>query len=885
MNDQRSPRATHDRGEDAAWRSHCLPLERSQARLIAVLATLLVPAWIPFDFLLEPGLAPQFLVYRLVDVAVGVAVLLRLRTAATLTEVRALAMGKLVVTGGVIALMVPQIGATYWLYLLGFSLVFWGAAVALSMPVVVVAAGLGSVIVTAGAAIALHPDRRSFEEVVGGAFYIVSAYVVCLAQVFLRRRLERRAFRATHELAAATRKVLAHEDAKTRFFANVSHELRTPLALILGPAERLAAAPDLSPDRRAELDVVVRNARTLLQQVNNLLDVARLEAKEAALTPARTDVARVVRVAAAHFEALAVERDVALTVDAPTELHAVVDRDKLARVLLNLLSNAFKLTPSGGRVRCALRAAGDGFAIEVADSGPGVPEAQRDVVFDRFRQLDGGTTRRFGGSGLGLAIVKDFVELHGGRVHVADAPEGGALFVVELPVRAAGDATAAAEGAHDVVVDEEAAAQVLAELRAPATPPPDDEKGDGPLVLVVEDNPEMNRFVRERLAPEHRTAAASDGRAGLDKARALQPDLVVTDVMMPGMGGDELVRALRADPATADVPVLVLTAKADDPLRVRMLEDGAQDYVMKPFSAAELRARVRNLVAAKRARDVLRAELDVKGDSLESMAKQLARRGRDLQTALAEAMVARDHAEQATRIKTRFLELVSHELRTPLTTLQLQLDRMERGRGEPLTPSVQARVARMSRSAQRLLRMVESLLEQARIQSGRLDVDVAAFDLAAAAREAVDEVAPLAEEKGLRVELVDDAVALPPLASDERLVRLVVLNLLGNAVKFTQRGHVRVHLRVEDGAHVVVVEDTGPGIAQHELQRIFEPFERSDAARDAQVPGVGLGLALVQEMIGALGGRIDVESVVGEGSRFSVRLPSLAASATASLPR
>ena len=859
--------------EDAAWAAHTLPLERAQARLVALLATLLVPAWIPFDFILEPTLAREFLVYRALDVALGVVILLRLRRAGALREVRVLAMAKLVATGGVIALMLPQVTTHYWPYVLGFSLVIWGAAVVLSFPVRAVAVGLALVIAAPAVALLLYPELRTLEELVGGGFYVVSAYIICLSQILLRRRLERRAFLTGHRLAEASRKVIENEEQKSRFFANVSHELRTPLALILGPAERAAADQTLSPERRQDVDVVVRNARTLLRHVNNLLEVARLDAKETTLSLARVDVARLVRTTAAHFDAIAAERGLAFTVDAAEEAFADVDPDKLARVLLNLLSNAFKFTPDGGRVRCALRSDAERVTLTVADSGPGIKPADRDVVFDRFRQLDGGTTRRFGGTGLGLSIVKELVALHGGDVHVEDADEGGAAFVCRLPTRAKA-------GARVRVVDEGAAALVAddvlvqgaADVVAPVGMAPDDAQGDAPLVLVVEDNVDMNAFVRRSLGAGFRTVAALDGRAGLDKALAERPDLVVTDVMMPVMSGDDLVRELRRRPELDDVPILVLTAKADDPLRVQLLQQGAQDYVMKPFSPDELRVRAENLVGIKRARDALQSEVATKGQSLELLAKENARRRRELATALDAAWVARAQAEEASRVKSRFLELVSHELRTPLTTLQLQLERLERARREPLPPGAQGQVARISRAMNRLGRLVESLLEHARIQSGRLVTQVEAFDLRALAHEVEDELSALAQEKGLALEVVDGDEA-PPLVSDPRIVRLIVLNLVGNAIKFTERGHVRIRLSYDDHVHLVAVEDTGPGIPAQERQRILEPFERTDEARARQVPGVGLGLALVKDMVGALGGEIVVDSTERVGSCFTVRLP------------
>ena len=404
---------------------------------------------------------------------------------------------------------------------------------------------------------------------------------------------------------------------KNSMFANVSHELRTPLTLILGHTRRLLAAPEVADAARESLQVIERNARVLHHHVDDLLQVSRFEARKAKPEYADTDLARLLRLVAGSFETVADERNIALAIEAREELWAQVDPQMFQGIVTNLLSNAFKFTPSRGRVRVSLRLAGDErIVVEVGDSGPGIPVERRDAVFERFRQLDEGSRRRFGGTGLGLPIVRELVSLHGGSVGIGSAPEGGALFTVELPERAPPGVPVrprAAAVAPSISRDE--AEQVIEELRVrhavagPVTGP-----ADGALVLVVEDNPEMNRFIVESLTDQHRVATAFDGKEGLARAVALKPDLVLTDIMMPEMSGDELVDAIRARPELASVPIIVLSARADDAIRVHLLREGAQDYLTKPFSVEELRARVANLVARKRAEELVRqAEAKYRG--------------------------------------------------------------------------------------------------------------------------------------------------------------------------------------------------------------------------------------------------------------------------------
>jgi DNA-binding response OmpR family regulator len=320
---------------------------------------------------------------------------------------------------------------------------------------------------------------------------------------------------------------------------------------------------------------------------------------------AEVDLAELVRLVGAHFESLAADRAIAYAMLAGDRLPAQIDPAKVQRVLINLLSNAFKFTPAGGTIRVQLRGEGERAraVVEVADSGPGVAARDREVVFDRFRQVQGGVTRRFGGTGLGLSIARDLVRLHGGTIVVSEAAEGGALFTVQLPLRAPAGASVRPEAAVS-------APRLDVRLDAPVEPAtgggPDPDGGPGaPLVLVIEDNRDMNRLVRDCFSGHYRVEAAFDGEDGLARARALRPDLIVSDVMMPGMSGDELVRAVRGDPDLQAVPIIVLSARADDAARVRLLREGADDYVYKPFSAEELRARAATLVRARLVEDRL----------------------------------------------------------------------------------------------------------------------------------------------------------------------------------------------------------------------------------------------------------------------------------------
>jgi PAS domain S-box-containing protein len=428
-------------------------------------------------------------------------------------------------------------------------------------------------------------------------------------EIYLRaqevQEANRRFELANVELAQLYEKTKELDETKTRFFANISHELRTPLTLILGPVEKLLAESELDPAQGRTLETVGRNARLLLHHVNDLLDVAKLDAGKMDVRYTEVDLGRLVRAMCGHFESLAEDRGIAFHVEAPVTALAETDSEKLQRVLLNLLSNAFKFTPDGGEIVCRLWMDGDQARVSVRDSGPGVPAHLRQLIFEPFRQGEEDATRRFGGTGLGLAIAREFLGLMGGDVSVDEAPGGGALFEMRIPIRAPADAEIIFD-ATPSLSDRDVRQAVESERRtAGKAAAAIAGKADDPLVLVVEDNREMNDFIAEGLMGRFRVARAYDGRQGFEKACEIHPDLILSDMMMPGLSGDQLVDKLRELRTFDHTPIILLTAKADNETRVGLLRRGVQDVLTKPFNGDELLARVANLLDAKRASEVI----------------------------------------------------------------------------------------------------------------------------------------------------------------------------------------------------------------------------------------------------------------------------------------
>jgi signal transduction histidine kinase len=647
---------------------------------------------------------------------------------------------------------------------------------------------------------------------------------------------------------------------KTQFFSNVSHELRTPLTLMLGPLEDALtdSRQPLPSHQHQRIVLVQRGAIRLLKLVNQLLAFSRLEAgrTEARFEP--VDLGQLSRELVGHFESAAHRAGLTLSMDCPPLGEPLwVDREAWERIVFNLLSNAFKFTLEGG-LTVRLRLEGDAGVFSVRDTGTGIPPEALPRLFQRFYRVEGAQGRSFEGSGIGLSLVQELVKLHGGEVGVWSRPGEGSEFTVRIPrghrhlpsERLVSESVSAARDTfQQESVVQEVEGWIPEAPEAGSLPPPSGASPESGArlpaarqgrVLIVDDNASMRAYLKSLLEPHFEVEMAEDGQVALEAMRRRAPDVVVSDVMMPRLGGFGLLRALRGDPALGTTPLILLSARAGEESSVEGLEAGADDYLVKPFSGRELLARVQTQLTMSRMRGEAALQL-----------------GREL--ALKKAVQARDD----------FLSVASHELKTPLTGLKLHLEMLERMLSGSVRAQVAERLASTRKQAQRIGWLVESLLDVSQVASGRLQLHRQRMDVMALVADCLAQHREEFQRAGCTVTFE----ARSPVLAEVDPVRLeqLVRNLLSNAAKYGASQPVEVHVG-EAGAQLRLrVVDHGIGVKPEDRERIFGRFERAVSPR--HFGGFGIGLWVARQIVEAHGGSIEVTDTPGGGATFTVLMP------------
>jgi signal transduction histidine kinase len=588
----------------------------------------------------------------------------------------------------------------------------------------------------------------------------------------------------------------------------------------------------------------------LLKLVNTLLDFSRIEAGRTQASYEPTDLAAYTAELASVFRSAVEKGGLKLVVNCPALPEPVyVDREMWEKIVLNLLSNAFKHTFEG-RITITLGWCDDHVKLTVADTGVGIPSAELPRLFERFHRVKGAKSRTHEGTGIGLALVRELVSLHGGTISVESDERRGSTFTVtikagasHLPADRVGKArelvstatratTYVEEALHWVPNDFEPnevrshAAPVSIVSAPPATPL----RQASPRILLADDNADMRDYVRRLLAERYEVLAVPDGFKALAAAREKHPMLVLTDIMMPGLDGFGLLRELRADPATQNIPVILLSARAGEESAVEGLNAGADDYLTKPFSAQELMARVRTHLALSQVRLEWADKLEQSNKELES-----------------------------------FSYSISHDLRTPLRAIdgfsKALLDEYSAKLDERACHYLQ----RVRTAAQKMSTLINDLLDLSRVSRSALQKE--SIDLTYLARGIVADLQSKAPARKVAIDISEGLSA----TADRRLVTIVLENLLGNAWKYTEKeptAQIAFGRSNDNKEHesVFYVQDNGVGFDMSYANKLFAPFRRLH--HDSEFEGTGIGLATAQRVIARHGGRIWAEAAVRAGATF-----------------
>lgn len=419
-------------------------------------------------------------------------------------------------------------------------------------------------------------------------FVGIVALVVFIILRIRQRRRNREQMRKLEAERQRKEQLAKLNELKSRFFTNISHEFRTPLTLILGQNQQLQAElndANLNP----KFERIDRNARRLLDLVNQVLNLSKLESGSIKLEPKPIDLIPFLKNILFSFESMAEEKGQVLSFQHEIDsLPMLVDPEKLEQVFYNLLINALKFTPEKGDITLSLESQNDHIHIGVIDNGMGIPVDQLPYVFERFYQTEGGDTHPSPGTGIGLALAKELVELHGGCISVDSEVGSGSRFWVKLPLQIGQESNAV-----EVYESQfQPAAMISAAKEIPSTI-----STTNAHILIVEDNPDVRDYLYSELQlMGYRVSQAIHGKDGLLQAQQDQPDLIISDVMMPQMDGYAFVQAIRADVITSHIPIILLTAKASDESKLSGLQVGADAYLTKPFNRTELQIRVAKLI-------------------------------------------------------------------------------------------------------------------------------------------------------------------------------------------------------------------------------------------------------------------------------------------------
>jgi signal transduction histidine kinase len=683
------------------------------------------------------------------------------------------------------------------------------------------------------------------------------------------------------KLEENNRRLIELDQVKNRFFANVSHELRTPLTLLLAPLESLlqCGKAKFDGETRELLATMQANSMRLLKLINDLLDLVRMESGRMAVKRESLAVEEFIRGLVNEVRKTAEDKKIRLETTVDQRVGTVLaDSDKLEKILLNLIFNALKFTPAGGTIRVTADRQDGELVFRVKDTGVGISGQKLPFIFDRFWQGDTSAQRQYQGVGIGLALVKELVEVQGGKVEVESRVEEGTQIAVRFPyVEAKSNAAATPAKSLEELMSPQAVTPAgdgntekwlkdlyrRAELFPSMSPRQDTPRTEEvvcnngrPRVLIAEDEADMLRFLKSQLKEQFQVLEAVDGQQAIEKAGQFLPDIILCDMMMPVKDGVEVCRELRRRTPTQSIPIVLLTAWADDETKLKALSAGASDFLTKPFSTMELNVRLTNLLNAYH----LQRELVRQNQMLEATLEQL----KETESQLV-------HSEKLASLG-RMSAGIIHEINNPLNfaktglyTLQ-NLSKVVAGEKETdfkeILKDVEDGIARVQN-------IVSELHTFTQPNAGQVE-DVAVVKLVRSALRL------LGNEWRDKLRIVQHISEEQTVSANRNQVTQVLVNLLQNAFyAVTNKQFLKdepiiwIESCCENGESRIVIRDNGEGIAPENLNKIFDPFFTTKDVGQ----GMGLGLSVCYRIMEQHGGQIRVKSEKDRYSEFVLVFP------------
>jgi signal transduction histidine kinase len=720
-------------------------------------------------------------------------------------------------------------------------------------------------------------------------YFLLLTGIIVVTGSYFHSRLRFREFALRYELDASQQmlketneKLVELGQVKDRFFANISHELRTPLTLLLSPLETMLhqRGASFDEDTKNLFGIMHANGMRLLKLINDLLDLVRLESGRLEVKREPMEMKTFIRGIGNAAQQMADNKGIKLEISIEPDFGAIMmDRDKLEKIVLNLVFNALKFTPKEGRVELRVAKQDQDFALTVTDTGIGIAPKNLPFVFDRFWQADGSSKRKFQGVGIGLSLVKELTEIHGGKVSVESEEGKGTKFTVRMPY-------VPAESAPEIALVPSASAPTQDSAPSSSTPAVQSEEwlanlyrraeffpatagqeavsaeisrhGDRPNLLVADDEPDMLRFLKSQLKSKFQVIEAEDGKQAVEKALEQIPDLILVDMNMPEKDGLQVCRELREQATTRNIPIIMLTARGDEQTKLAALSAGANDFLTKPFSTTELHVRIKNLLEGHEYQE----KLADKNKLLQQTIDQL--KQTEMQLVQTEKMASLGRMSAG----------IIHEINNPLNYASTGLYTL-RNKGKLLGGEEQAKFTEVLKDVEDGINRVKNIVLDLRKFSHAETGHAGPVEIAEVINSALRFLGGEWKDK-VRIE-----VSLPEnetvFGNQNRLLQ-VFINLLQNAIDalkektFADGAQPTIWIggKVDGSKSVVTIRDNGNGISEADINKIFDPFFTTKDVGE----GMGLGLSICYQIIQENGGKINVTSESGKFAEFSLEFPT-----------